>query len=136
VKILALPILVLAALAVLAGCGGSSPGAASAGRAVDGITVAGCLNDREHFLVQSSQSALEGQSPAGVSFTLTLYKTNAAAAAAFAGKSPKTAARVENGVLDVQGNPPLSPGGPPARLSKSELDAVKRCIDSTRAAGK
>jgi hypothetical protein len=121
-------------VAVLAGCGSRSPSAATGGSV--GISVGDCLNDQEHFLVQRRRTVLDGQSPAGVSFTLTLYPTNAAAAAAFAKKSPRTTSLVENGVVDFKGNPPISPGGPPAKLSTSELDAIKRCIDSTRAAGK
>jgi hypothetical protein len=119
---------------VLAGCGSSSAGAPRGGS--EGISVGDCLNDQEHFLVQPRGTVLDGQSPAGVSFTLTLYTTDAAAVAAFAKQSPKTTSLVENGVVDFKGNPSTSAGGPPAKLSKSELGAIKRCIDSTRAAGK
>jgi hypothetical protein len=128
------PILVLATLVVvLAGCGNSSsaPGGGSGGTGV-----ANCLNDKEHFLVQPRRTVLDGQSPDGVGFTLTLYQTKTAAAAAFATSNPRTTSLVENGVIDVKGNPPVSAGGPPAKLSKSELGAIKRCIDATRAAGK
>jgi hypothetical protein len=141
------PILVLAALAALvAGCGssgssssgsggGSNSGVPSGGGGVNGISVGNCLND-EDFLVQPSQTVLDGQSPAGVNFTLTLYKTNAAAAAEFKKKSPKTTSLVENGVIDFKGNPSIFAGAPPAKISKTELNAIKRCIDKTRAAGK
>ena len=139
------PILVLAALAaLLAGCGGgsssssngggSSSGAPSGGGGVNGISVGNCLND-EDFLVQPSQQVLDGQSPAGVNFTLTLYKDPAAAKAAFEKKNPKTTALVENGVIDFRGNPSIFAGAPPAKISKSELGAIKKCIDSTRASG-
>ena len=139
------PILVLAALAaILAGCGGggsssggsSSSGVYNGGGGVNGISVGNCLNDDENFLVQPSQKVLDGQSPAGVNFTLTLYPTTAAAQAAYAKKSPKTTSIVENGVIDFKGNPSIYAGAPPAKISKSELNAIKRCIDSTRAAGK
>jgi hypothetical protein len=137
------PLLVLAALVVvLAGCGGggggggsSASGTPNGGGGVNGISVGNCLNDQENFLVQPSQTVLDGQSPAGVTFTLTFYKTNAAAAAAFAKKSPKTTSLVENGVIDFKGNPSIYAGAPPAKISKSELNAIKRCIDSTKAAG-
>jgi len=102
---------------------------------VNGVTVGNCLNDQENFLVQPSQTTLDGQSPAGVSFTLTLYKTDAAAKAAFEKKNPKTTALVENGVIDFRGNPSIFAGAPPAKISKSEQNAIKRCIDSARAAG-
>jgi hypothetical protein len=81
--------LLLAALvAVLAGCGskgGSSPGTANeptGGGGVNGISVGNCLNEDENFLVQPSANALDGQSPGGVTFTLTFYKDEAAAKAA------------------------------------------------------
>ncbi len=139
------PILVLAAVAaVLAGCGGSSSGsggssssgAYNGGGGVNGISVGNCLNDDENFLVQPSQKVLDGQSPAGVNFTLTLYASNAAAKAAFDKKNAKTTSLVENGVIDFKGNPSIFAGAPPAKISKSELNAIKRCIDKTRAAGK
>jgi hypothetical protein len=145
VKKLTSPILALAAfVVVLAGCGSSGSGGGSGsslsaeptgGGGVNGISVGNCLNDEENFLVQPSQTVLDGQSPAGVSFTLTFYKTNAAAAAAFAKKKPKTTSLVENGVIDFKGNPSIYAGAPPAKISKSELSAIKRCIDSNKAAG-
>ena len=140
------PILVLAALAALvAGCGssgssssgsggGSNSGVPSGGGGVNGISVGNCLND-EDFLVQPSQKVLDGQSPAGVNFTLTLYQDPAAAKAAFDKKNPKTTALVENGVIDFRGNPSIFAGAPPAKISQSEKSAIKKCIDSTRASG-
>jgi hypothetical protein len=140
------PILVLAALAaILAGCGssggggggggGNPSGLPNGGGGVNGISVGNCLNGDENFLVQPSQKVLEGQSPAGVNFTLTLYDTVAAAKAAYAKKSPKTTAIVENGVIDFRGNPSIFAGAPPAKISKSELNAIKRCIVKTEASG-
>ena len=139
------PILVLAALAaLLAGCGGSGGGGGggggnsglpNGGGGVNGISVGNCLNGDENFLVQPSQKVLEGQSPAGVNFTLTLYKDAAAAKAAYAKKSPKTTSLVENGVIDFRGNPSIFAGAPPAKISKSELNAIKRCIVKTRTSG-
>jgi hypothetical protein len=146
VKNLTSPILVLAVFAaVLAGCGGSSGGSSggsnssggfSGGGGVNGISVGNCLNGDENFLVQPSEKVVDGQSPAGVSFTLTLYKSAAAAKVVYAKKSPKTTSLVENGVIDFKGNPTPYAGAPPAKISKSELNAIKRCIDKTRAAGK
>ena len=139
------PILVLAAVAaVLAGCGGSSggsgggssSGAYNGGGGVNGISVGNCLNEDENFLVQPSQKVLDGQSPAGVSFTLTLYASNAVAKTAFGKKNAKTTSLVENGVIDFKGNPSPFAGAPPAKISSVELKAIKRCIDKTRAAGK
>jgi hypothetical protein len=137
VQKLTAPILVLVALVVLAGCGSSGGSSSSSGKptgggGVNGISVGNCLNEDENFLVQPSQTKLDGQSPAGVSFTLTFYKTNAAAAAAFKKKSPKTTSLVENGVIDFKGNPSLYKGAPPAKISKVELANIKTCIDNAK----
>ena len=134
-----IPILVLAAVAaVLAGCGGNKSGGASGlpqgeGGGVNGISVGNCLNENENFLVQPSQTQLDGQSPAGIGFTLTFYKDAAAAQAASAKKDKKTTSVVENGVIDFKGNPSPYAGAAAAKISKSELNAIKRCIDSTKA---
>ena len=134
------PILVLAALAaILVGCGssggsGGSAGAPNGGVGVNGISVGNCLNDNENFLVQPSETRLDGQSPAGVSFTLTFYKSVAAAKAVGAKKNKKFTSVVENGVIDFKGNPSPFAGAPPAKISTSELNAIKRCIDSSKAA--
>jgi len=137
VKTLSSSILVLAALAaVLAGCGGgggsSKSNTPTGGGGVNGISVGNCLNGDENFLVQPSQRRLDGQSPAGVSFTLIFYKDNAAAKAAAAKKNKKFTAVVENGVIDFKGNPSTFAGAPPAKISPVELNAIKRCIDKTR----
>ena len=135
-KLLA-PTLVLAAVAVLAGCGGgggssSSGGSSSASGGVNGISVGDCLNQNENFLVQPQQGLVDGQSPAGVSFTLTFYKTKAEARAVFKKKNPKTTSLVENGVVDFKGNPSPYAGAPPAKISPVELAAIKRCIDNPK----
>jgi hypothetical protein len=140
------PVLVLAALAaILAGCGNSSGGASSSGNSdggnanaapvaggVSGVAVGDCLNVDENFLVQPSETTLDGQSPAGVVFTLKLYKDPAAAKAVADKKNPKTTALVENGVVDFKGNPSIYAGAPPAKISPVELAAIKRCIDKAR----
>jgi hypothetical protein len=137
-KLLA-PILALAVLAVvLAGCGGGGSssggggGGGSSASAVNGITVGNCLNDDENFLVQPQTGLVDGQSPAGVSFTLTFYKDAAAAKAVYDKKNPKTTALVENGVVDFKGNPSPYEGAPPAKISKVELAAIKRCMDKSK----
>jgi hypothetical protein len=136
------PVIILAACAaILAGCGsgggsssGSSSGTPNGGGGVNGISVGNCLNTDENFLVQPSQTVLDGQSPAGVSFTLTFYKTDAAAKAAAAKKNPKFTAIVPNGVVDFKGNPSPFAGAPPAKISKVELAAIKRCIVKAKSA--
>jgi hypothetical protein len=132
------PLLVLAALAViLAGCGGgggkSSSGTTggSNGGGTNGVAIGNCLNDA-NFLVQPQETAVDGQSPAGVGFTLKLYPTQAAAKAAAAKKDAKTSALVDNGVVDFHGNVSPYKGAPPAKISKVELAAIKSCIDSSK----
>ena len=132
------PVLVLAAFAViLAGCGGgskSSSGGSTGGSSsggTNGVEIGNCLNDA-NFLVQPDATSVNGQSPAGVGFTLTLYKTPAAAKAAAAKKNPKTTALADNGVVDFHGNVSPYKGAPPAKISKVELAAIKSCIDSSK----
>jgi hypothetical protein len=108
------PRLVVAALAlILSGCGGSKGASAT--------PVGTCLNDRG-FLVQQRQQVVDGMSPGGVNFTLTLYKDSAAARAHAAGKDPTTTAVLENGVVDFGGNPGR------ARMSNADLAAIKSCV--------
>ena len=134
-KLLA-PLLVLTALAViLAGCGGggskSSSGGSSGGSSGrSGIDIGNCLNQNYDFLVQPSDTTLDGQSPAGVSFTMILSPTPAAAKTAFAKKPPKTTALVDNAVVDFHGNPSPYAGAPPAKISKVELANIKSCIET------
>jgi hypothetical protein len=131
------PLLVLAALAViLAGCGGggsksSSGSGGGNGGGTNGIAIGNCLNDQD-FLVQPETKTVNGQSPAGVSFTLLLYKDAAAAKASAAKKNPKTTAVVENGVVDFHGNVSPYKGAPPAKISKVELAAIRSCINSSK----
>jgi hypothetical protein len=125
-------LVLLAAVAVLAGCGGgskSSGGGATA--SVSGIDVGNCLND-ENYSVGPTETTVEGSSPAGVNFTLTLYKSDAAAAAVAKKRSPKTTALVENAVIDFRGNPSPYAGAPPAKIGKAELATIKRCIDKSK----
>jgi hypothetical protein len=135
---IASPVLVLAALAaLLVGCGSSNKSSSGGspsggGGGVNGISVGNCLNLDENFLVQPSQKVLDGQSPAGVSFTMTLYKDAAAAQKAAAKKSKKTTAIVENAVIDFKGNPSIFAGAPPAKISNSELNSIKRCINQAK----
>jgi hypothetical protein len=139
---LASPFLVLAAVAaILAGCGSSSGGGGGGGKAgnipnggggVNGISIGNCLNINYDFLVQPNQTSVGGQSPAGVTFSLRLYKTAAAAKAAAAKKSAKTTALVENGVIDFKGNPSLYAGAPPAKISKLELSEIKSCMNQAK----
>lgn len=137
-KLISTPLVLAALTAILAGCGSSGGGSSSSGSGpnggggVNGISIGNCLNENENFLVQPSQEKVDGQSPAGVSFTLTFYKDAAAAQAAGAKKNKKFTSVVENGVIDFKGNPTAFAGAPPAKISTSELNAIKRCIDSSK----
>jgi hypothetical protein len=111
------PCLVLAGLAlILGGCGG--------GKAAGDSSVGTCLNDRG-FLVQQRKQVVDGMSPGGVNFTLTLYK-GAAAARASAGKRPQTRAVVGNSVVDFGGDPAQ------ARISKAALATIRSCVAGGR----
>ena len=145
-KKLLVPLLVLAALAVaLAGCGGgggskgssggggggSSSGSGS-GKATtaSGVEIGNCLNENYDFLVQPSEGTVDGMSPAGVSFSLILFPTNAAAQTAYKKKPAKTTAIVDNAVIDFHGNPSPYAGAPPAKISKTEIANIKSCIET------
>jgi len=144
-----LPLVILAVLAVvLAGCGGgggkSSSGGGSGGETTtsgggggggsssgrSGIDIGNCLNENYDFLVQPSDTELDGMSPAGVSFSMKLYPSAAAAKSAYAKKPPKTTALVDNGLVDFHGNPSPYEGAPPAKISKTELANIKSCIET------
>jgi hypothetical protein len=132
-------LVLLAALAVLAGCGGGGKsssggggGGGVSGTHPSGIEVGNCLNNDENFLVQPEENSVDGESPGGVNFTLTFYPTNAAAAAAAKKKNPKFTALVEDAVIDFRGNPSPYAGAPGAKISQTELAAIKRCIDKSK----
>jgi hypothetical protein len=133
-------VVLLVAVAVLAGCGGGSKsssgggggGGGGGGTHPSGIDVGNCLNDDENFLVQPEENSVNGESPGGVNFTLTFYPSNAAAAAAAKKKNAKFTALVEDAVIDFRGNPSPYAGAPPAKISKTELNAIKRCIDKSK----
>jgi hypothetical protein len=111
------------------GGGGGDTIAAKSG--VNGISVSNCLIE-EDFIVQPSDTTVDGTSPNGVTLTLVFYKDEAAAKAAFAKKNPKTSALVETGVVDFKGNPSPYEGAPPAKISPKELKIIKRCIDENK----
>ena len=102
---------VAVATGLLAACGGKSP-----------VTLGGCLNDAG-FLVTSSGTKVEGTTPAGVAFTLTVYRSAAAATRAASQLGPRTSAVAGTGVVDFHGNP-----GPSARVSAAELATIRLCL--------
>ncbi|MDX6388492.1 MAG: hypothetical protein QOD85_2294 [Gaiellaceae bacterium] len=143
-KLTTLFVVLLTVAALAAGCGSSSGGSGGSGGSkkgalpnggggVNGTTVGNCLNINYDFLVQPNPTSVDGQSPAGVNFTLRLYPTTAAAKAAAAKENAKTTAVVETGVVDFRGNPSIYKGAPPAKISKVELANIKACIDKAKA---
>jgi len=98
----------------LAGCGSSA-------------TVAGCL-DAKGYLVQQHGAVIEGSSPAGVNFTLTLYRSALLARRASTRLEAATSALLGVGVVDFAGNPPPSPTEAPGMLSHSNLATLNSCI--------
>jgi hypothetical protein len=111
-------IAVACAVALLSGCGGKSK-----------VTVAGCLND-DGFLVTSSGAKVEGTSPGGVAFTLTMYENARAAKRAAAGLDRHTTAAVSTGVVDFRGNP-----DPAARITAGELTTIRGCLEQAHDPG-
>src|SRR6266550_211786 len=102
----------------------SSPSAAASPQQA----LARCLNGK-HFVVQSRPSGVNGASPGGAAFTLTLYPDQSAAQAASKGRDPKTSSVIENSIVDYGGNPAPGAGMAPLTLSKSELEAIRGCLN-------
>jgi hypothetical protein len=142
-KVIPVFVLPFAALA-LAGCGGGGGGGGGGGSAneggspnggpgVNGISVSNCLI-AEDFLVQPSETTIDGSSPNGVNFSLRFYKDEGTAKAAYDKRDAKTTALVENAVVDFKGNPSPYAGAPPAKISQRELTVIRRCIDENKEA--
>jgi hypothetical protein len=96
---------------LLAACGGKSH-----------LTVGDCLN-HAGFLVTSSGAKVEGTTPAGIGFTLTVYPSVAAAKHVASRLDARTTAVVGTGVVDSRGNP-----GSGARVSAADLAVIGRCL--------
>ena len=86
------------------------------------MTVGGCLNDAG-FLVTSSGTKVEGTTPSGVAFTLTVYPSAAAAMRAASRLDPRTTAVAGAGVVDSHGNP-----NPGASVSAADLATMRECL--------
>ena len=114
----ALRLVVLVSVAALtAGCG-------SSGR-VTATSVANCLNAKG-FLVRPKGVTVEGASPSGITFTLTLYKTAAAAQAAGASLNARTTLATGPAVVDFKGNAPV--GGDQPKLAKADKAVIAKCV--------
>jgi hypothetical protein len=111
-------LVVLAALATLtAGCGSSGGATAT--------SVANCLNAKS-FLVRPADVTVEGASPGGITFTLTLYKTSGAARAIGASLNSQTTFVTGSAVVDFKGN--AAAGGHPPKLAKADGAAITKCV--------
>jgi hypothetical protein len=113
-----LRLVVLASVAALtAGCGSSG--------AVTATSVANCL-DAKNFLVRPKGVTVEGASPSGIAFTLTLYKTPDVARAAGASLNKRTTTVTGRAVVDLKGN--ASVDGQPPQLAKADEAAITKCL--------
>jgi hypothetical protein len=114
----ALRLVVLASVVALAAGCGSSGG-------VTATSVANCLNAKS-FLVRPKGVTVEGASPSGITFTLTLYKTPGAARAAEASLNPRTTLASGSAIVDFKGNAPV--GGHAPKLAKADAAVVAKCV--------
>jgi hypothetical protein len=123
---------VLVAL-VATGCGGGkrsvAPGVVT--RTATPYDAALCL-DSDTFVVAAAGRQVSGSSPGGVNFTVTFYKSPAAAAAALSHLNATYATALAATVVDYAGNPPAHPGGAPMTLTYDELATLRLCIELHR----
>src|SRR5262245_6832707 len=135
--IFAFPLVALA-LAV-AGCGGGGSSSASGGggggegvrptggAGVNGISLGNCLSD-ENWLVQPSQTELDGQTPDGSNVHIVVYKDAAVATKKATGK--KGAYPVEQVVVTFIGNrSPYEPGKELPAGNKAAVSTIKTCVE-------
>ena len=113
-----------------AGCGGGKRATPTtvATRTATPYAAAVCLNS-DAFIVDAEGRRVSGSSPGGVNFTVTFYKSPAAAAASLARLDPAYSAAIAAAVVDYSGNPPLHPGGAPMALIHNDLATLRLCIE-------
>jgi hypothetical protein len=102
--------------ALAAGCGSG---------AVTATSIANCLNAKS-FLVRPKGTTVEGASPSGITFTLTLYTTVAAARAAGASLSARTTFVSGRAVIDYKGNAVV--GGNRPQFADSDTAVITKCV--------
>ncbi len=128
----------LTALAVAAaGCGGGGGGGGgntaagtdnrpSGGAGVNGISLGNCLID-ENWLVQPSQSELDGQTPDGSNVHIVVYKDKAEATKEATGV--KGAFPVEMVVITFVGNKsPYQPGKTLPKANQGAVKTIQTCV--------
>ncbi len=128
-------LLVVLAVAV-AGCGGggSSNGGGNGGgdnrptggKGVNGISLGNCLID-ENWLIQPSQTELEGQTEDGSNVHIAIYKDAAEAKKKATGV--KGAFPVESVVVTFIGNKsPYAPGKTLPKANQNAVDTIETCV--------
>ena len=133
--IFAFPLVALAF--AVAGCGGGSSSAGgdgggggdarpTGGKGVNGISLGNCLID-ENWLVQPSQTELDGQTPDGSNVHIAIYKDAAEAKKKATGV--KGAFPVESVVITFIGNKsPYAPGKTLPAANKGAVKTIKTCV--------
>jgi hypothetical protein len=134
--ILAFPLTVLALAA--AGCGGGGSSSAgggggggderpSGGGGLNGISLGNCLID-ENWLIQPSQTELDGQTEDGSNVHIVIYKDKAEATKKATGV--KGAFPVDRVVVTFIGNrSPYEPGKQLPAGNKAAVDTIKTCVN-------
>src|SRR5262245_17735482 len=134
--IFAFPLVALA-LAV-AGCGGGGSSSAgggggggderpTGGKGLNGISLGNCLID-ENWLIQPSQTELDGQTESGSNVHIVIYKDAAEAKKKATGK--KGAYPVEQVVVTFIGNrSPYQPGKELPAGNKAAVATIKTCVE-------
>lgn len=127
----------LCALVVaVAGCGGGGGSDNSAGEGnrptggagVNGISLGNCLGD-ENWLIQPSQTELDGQTEDGSNVHIVTYKTAAEATKKATGV--KGAVPVETVVITFVGNKtPYEPGKALPKANQKAVNTIKTCVTS------
>jgi hypothetical protein len=116
---------------VLAGCGSATTATTTTTRPVRSTSpdrAATCLNSVA-FLVEAAPKAVSGSAPDGVTFTMTFYRSQAAARAARARLKPRFSAVVATTVVDFAGNPPAHRGGSAMTLNHLDLVTIRHCVE-------
>jgi hypothetical protein len=140
--IVAFPLIVLAI--AVAGCGGGGSSSSggdggggggdqrpSGGKGVNGISLGNCLID-ENWLVQPSQTELDGQTEDGSNVHIVIYKDAAEATKKATGV--KGAVPVENVVITFIGNKsPYAPGKTLPKANQKAVDTIETCVKQVAA---
>jgi hypothetical protein len=107
------------------GGGGNRP---TGGAGINGISLGNCLSD-ENWLIQPSQTELDGQTPDGSNVHIVTYKSAAVATKKATGV--KGAFPVRSVVITFIGNKsPYEPGKALPKGNRGAVNTIKKCVDS------